>query len=452
MIVLKIFILCFAVVYSAHTNAVSPCDGYTKCLCSSSAVNCTGAGLTSLPPTINAGKLYYYFEENQLKTLNKNTFRHFNKAKHINAGKNRISHLGPKTFNHNKLLSQLYLDHNRITSLPATLFTNNHNLTLFSANFNNITSIGSGLFKNCPLLSYISITNNQLTAIAPDAFTTNLALSRLLLEVNHLTTPMWQWIDHLKHSETFEIYLDRNPWICDCRMRQFKTEVETHSWYKRAETPKRGKKGIASHVKCSAPPNHASMNIEAVDSLSLTCESPTILTNTSVLLAEGKPGVVTCSATGIPLPQVWFADETGRNVTHPHPGVGNMTFNSVLTDEAGLYSCFASGWNSSAIWTLKSTPVTVIVKSKPAAGLIITLAFMLPALVIVGIVVFIRQRHKRRDGYGSLTNESGASARYDHLNDTDVTSATLLRDSSDDEMDEVVSYAKDNTDEREVLV
>uniref|UniRef100_H2Y9I5 Ig-like domain-containing protein n=1 Tax=Ciona savignyi TaxID=51511 RepID=H2Y9I5_CIOSA len=430
------------VIYASSSNSPQSCHPRCQCL-QGVRVNCTAAGFVTLDPDIPRTFRDYEFDQNKLTALDKTTFSGLTSAAHLRVDRNQITVVSARAFNHNPLLSQLFLDYNQITTLPPTLFSNNRELTIFSAKNNNITSISGTLFKHCPKLRFIGLSDNHISTIAPKAFLSNLQLTRLYLDNNRLTTPLWKWIGHFNHSgNSFELYMEGNPWSCDCLMSDFLLKEVSSSWFRVAE---RNRVGRVSKIQCDYP--YHGQYVESVDSHRLVCVPPTIHSNTSVVLVEGKPGVVTCTADGTPKPLVWFTDETGRNVTKPQRGNTSMTFTSVIPDEAGRYKCVASGMSQQKVRVQEIQTVTIVVKSKPSTGIVVFLVLLLVAIVFGGVFMYFRHWKSRRAGYGSLSDDT--PTHYDITDESNVTQATRLTEDSEDEM---VSYERDTTDEREVLV
>lgn len=118
-------------------------------------------------------------------------------------------------------LESLILTRNRnLHSLPSDTFTGLHRLVELSLHTNNITSLSEELFKDLPSLQVLSLHSNNFDDLPENLFKPLLKLETVYLNNSKIVTLPG---NILKMVPTLQsVHLHGNPWMCDCRLQEFK--------------------------------------------------------------------------------------------------------------------------------------------------------------------------------------------------------------------------------------
>ncbi|KAK2856684.1 hypothetical protein Q5P01_005419 [Channa striata] len=204
--------------------SVVPCPRACSCP-EPTELHCTFRSLTTIP-----------------RSLNKH-------VEHMNLGFNSIHKITDKSLAGLKKLELLMVHANDIHSLPYRVFRDLVSLRTLKLSFNKLTEINRHTFLGLWSLSRLHLNHNQLEFIHPDAFQGLTSLQLLQMEGNRLqqlhpaTFTTFTLMGHfhistLKHlylsdnelnslpssllatmPQLENLYLQGNPWICDCNMR-----------------------------------------------------------------------------------------------------------------------------------------------------------------------------------------------------------------------------------------
>ncbi|XP_040271165.1 platelet glycoprotein Ib alpha chain isoform X2 [Bufo bufo] len=230
--------------------------------------SCINLGLSILPLNdIPKNTAILILSSNNLKSLSTSSFNGLKELTELDASDNGMTsfeidlalnleelHLANNTLKTLPMVSQLpqlttlQLSNNHITTIPENAFMGLKKLTRLELQHNYIDSLDEQVFEGLRSLKHLDLSYNQLLFL-PD---------RLLAGVEDLEIFYLSWNrlthipkDFFENLELNYVYLDNNPWNCNCALKDFKNwlEINEDIVYKISKAgPTKNPKGvICSH-------------------------------------------------------------------------------------------------------------------------------------------------------------------------------------------------------------
>ncbi|XP_070570497.1 chondroadherin-like [Ptychodera flava] len=284
--------------------------------------------ITSLPSDAFNGLSslqYLYLHYNKISTLPPGIFSDLNSLTRLYLFYNNITTLSSDAFNGLSSLQYLYLYNNKISTLPSGIFSgldsltdlrlesneitallkldNLPQLTSLNLNYNCITALQDGVFERLTKLSTFHLQYTCIENISPSSFRGLTNLRYLYLRNNKLPALPTAVFDDIKTGSNIDLYLQNNPWACDCRLRGLRQWVEDNR-----ETINIYLVGLT----CQTPQVYAGLDFMDISEENMTCTSPEFSKLIRwVDVDEGNTVELTCTATGVPEPNVSWITPNG---------------------------------------------------------------------------------------------------------------------------------------------
>ncbi|CAG5103822.1 Oidioi.mRNA.OKI2018_I69.chr1.g953.t1.cds [Oikopleura dioica] len=166
-----------------------------------------------------------YLDSNNIEEITEYTFKEKGYLRFLSMQNNGLKKIHEKAFLHLNKLQQIRLENNELESLPGKLFEQNVDLQTIYLMNNKIHSLGDGIFYNLLNLVDLRLSHNYIQNLHQQAFKDVGKLSMLYLDHNNLTTIHKEWFENFHtrwtREEHGQIFLDPNPWVCDCSSTDF---------------------------------------------------------------------------------------------------------------------------------------------------------------------------------------------------------------------------------------
>lgn len=388
--------------------AVLGCPSACKCMWKGGkqTVECINEGLITIPDGIDQGTQVLEFSGNNLQTLPRERFQRMGllNLQRIYLSRCRIVQIDDRAFKGLTNLVELDLSQNFLRTVPSETFSDYTSLMRLTMNGNPITALDAGAFKPLSSLTNLELSNCEIEYIDPDAFTGLTNIEWLKLDGNQLAS--------IRGAKTLPeslngIYLQHNPWQCDCKLTDLRTWLVTYNVPQTLEP------------KCTTPPRLKEEPIKSLDQNDLACLPDVSPTTLYLEIAEGKNVSLLCRVSAIPEARVswWFQGRILQNDSIVAPGLhlyyfveeGSEEKKSELfifntnTEDNGTFVCVAENpaGKSHSNYTIR-----IIVREEPIVGTppfpyeyVITIACSISVIVlfiIVGVIVCIIKCRRRR--------------------------------------------------------
>ncbi|KAM6396069.1 platelet glycoprotein Ib alpha chain [Rhynochetos jubatus] len=240
-------------------------------------VNCTGQGLSVVPPDLPADTGILLLSTNHLESLSTDTFLALTKLQDLDLSDNRLVSL--HTTSPLLSLKELILSRNVLEAVPA--LHGLPRLTRLAMAHNSLETLAQGAFRAVPYLQDLDLRGNRLRTLPQEAFAGLRTLKDLDLSDNLLEELPKELLQDLQMLETLwlsgnqlrtlptgffpeghlfmYVFLTENPWHCDCNLYYLRTWIRRNdgSVYQPERGLEKTKVEVAPEkVVCHSPPEH----------------------------------------------------------------------------------------------------------------------------------------------------------------------------------------------------
>lgn len=252
--------------------------------------DCTNAGLNRIPTTLSSSIQALILDGNPLRRLSKDAFkiagllnvktlslrgcslqdidpyafRDLKIMTTLDLSANNLTEINAHTFDGNEQLNSLKLSHNPLIGLKPYQFPPLHNLKSIDLSHCHLRDVDRSSFKNLGAsVDSVMLHNNELTFIREEVFIP-------LVNLNSIT-------------------LHSNPWICDCKLKNFRDWVVN-------------KKLFDGPAECVEPSRLNGKKWNEVLPIEFACKPDIELPVPRVFGAPGVDATLSCKITGSPVP------------------------------------------------------------------------------------------------------------------------------------------------------
>ncbi|XP_065205931.1 leucine-rich repeat neuronal protein 1-like [Planococcus citri] len=390
-------------------NVVTTCP--LACICKwkggKRKVECANKNLTALLTEIESETQVLDYSKNSLRFL---TDKMFEKANLTNLQKLyisecQISQIHETAFRGLSNLIELDLSGNMLTTLPSQTFYDFPLLMKMVAARNPIQVIKSDTFVPLKYLASLDVSDCQIKTIDKDAFNGLQKLEWLKLDRNRL--------ENIRHPETIPrvtggISLHRNPWRCDCYLRNF------HSWLLNTNKP------IMVNPVCEEPTVYRGTPIDQLKTDDLACAPDVTPSSYYTEMNEGKNVSFICRVNATPEAVISWEFEgypisNNSHMVHAFTifyveeaateQVSELFISEVQKDNNGMYRCTAqnvagklsSNFTLNVITVEKSTPEPVTISYfYVLVSSISTLLIVIVITLIISCLIYVKNRRRKR--------------------------------------------------------
>ncbi|XP_045190625.2 carboxypeptidase N subunit 2-like isoform X2 [Mercenaria mercenaria] len=118
----------------------------------------------------------------------------------------------------------------QVTTIEDNAFYGLRNLTILDMNMNKVSVITNDTFTSLTSLQTFYMYSNNIRKVEVGAFHHFASLSELWLQDNKMSTLQPEVLDVKYIPKLSELYIDTNPWYCDCHLRWLREKVGNASY------------------------------------------------------------------------------------------------------------------------------------------------------------------------------------------------------------------------------
>ncbi|KAL4000202.1 large subunit ribosomal protein L19e [Sarotherodon galilaeus] len=333
-----------------------------SCTCQSAfLLNCSSAGLSSVPQHIQDSVTELDFSHNLLKSV---TFHqpHYN-LRSVWLGNNSITHLSlctgrnlggqhlrdtyrSRPWNRRKCVSWaptlqlLSVEMNQLRQLPEGL-EGIESLEVLQLSFNRISTLRLGELSHLQQLKELHLQHNLITSLHPQMFQDLPQLKVLDLSFNMLTSIHPLMYLTLQNIGT-DVRLLGNRWQCDCRMHSLRRRIAFDS-----------SRGLQVwSIMCASPSTLSGRDLLQLQDDDLNCLSTANIPelHQDVTVHRGSEILLSCSAED----SVWWTPNGKASVNQPD---GGLLISDITESDTGLYVCVSKEKQVVSVFNLQISQI-----------------------------------------------------------------------------------------------
>ncbi|XP_021700792.1 uncharacterized protein LOC5570717 [Aedes aegypti] len=340
---LTVLLLLVSPILSVDWTASCPASCVCKWSSGKKSALCNNLTISSIPSNLSTELQVLVLNDNNIAYLNREEFTSLGlgNLQKIHLKHSRVKYVHREAFTNLKILIEVDLSENEIESLDKQTFAGNNRLRIIYLYSNPLKHLVSDQFPVLPYLRNIDLHNCQLNSIAETAFSNLELLEFLDLTKNQLEYLPHYVFNHMKNLKT--LLLEENPWNCDCHLRDFR------GWYLNNSLNRRS-------LQCHRPFSLKGSTWESVETDQFGCvpHVEVFRDNADDIEDLGANITYRCMVYGDPEPSATW-DLNGKIVdqelveTERVTRIGeqtivwsNLTILNITSNDSGYYTCTAS--------------------------------------------------------------------------------------------------------------
>ncbi|XP_069474491.1 immunoglobulin superfamily member 10 [Ambystoma mexicanum] len=253
-----------------------PCACYVP-----TEVHCTFRYLTTIPRQIATNVERINLGYNSLVELTEHDFPELNKLELLMLHSNEIQRIHEKAFQDLHSLQVLKMSYNKVRSLHKNTFQGLKSLIRLHMDHNKIEFLNPEVLYGLTSLKLVHLEGNSLTQLHSDTFVTlrymqifkTSSIKHIYMSDNLLSTLPKDMFSYLPELET--VYLNGNPWSCDCQLQWFAKWAEESRDIIKCKRDRTYSGGQQCPV-CSNPRQHKGKYLSEIPAADMSCVKPTI--------------------------------------------------------------------------------------------------------------------------------------------------------------------------------
>ncbi|XP_078523557.1 immunoglobulin superfamily member 10 [Lissotriton helveticus] len=270
------FLLLLLLLPSPSGACPKPCACYVP-----TEVHCTFRYLTAIPRHLASNVERINLGYNSLVEITENDFSGQHKMELLMLHSNEIQRINEKAFRDLHSLQVLKMSYNKVRSLHKNTFHGLKSLIRLHMDHNKLEFLNPEALYGLTSLKLVHLEGNLLTQIHADTFVTlrhmqifkTSSIKHIYLSDNLLSSLPKDMFSYMAELET--IYLNGNPWSCDCQMQWFAEWADKSRDMIKCKKDRSYTNGQQCPV-CSIPSQNKGKDLSDISVTDLACVKPSI--------------------------------------------------------------------------------------------------------------------------------------------------------------------------------